>query len=296
MFFLLDIFYKKTNGNYPFFKYCPKIFHKHYFNKKTKFCLGYEFNLKEPKTFCEKIRWLALHEKPELKTRLTDKISAKEYINSKLGDGHCAKILGVYNNFDEIDFKTLPNKFFLQGNNGCQMNYFVSSKVKTYLYSENLKKEIKRWLSTNFYYQSLEPQYKNIKPMILAEELFEDYKRNYKKDYNVHCINGEPMFIGVHRQRYYNELYTLDWKLYPCYIGTKVDYDKLPEPQFLKEMIEYSKILSKDFSYVRVDFYAGKSNLYVTELTFLPFAGFIQFNPREYDLKLGELLKLPKDL
>ena len=50
--------------------------------------------------------------------------------------------------------------------------------------------------------------------------------------------------------------------------------------------------LSKGFKYVRVDFRDCKDRVIFGEMTFSPFSGFIQFNPKEYDLKMGEKLIL----
>ncbi len=55
-----------------------------------------------------------------------------------------------------------------------------------------------------------------------------------------------------------------------------------------------TKILSKDFPFVRVDFFEVNEKLYIGEMTFYPGNGMEPFNPCEWDRKLGNLLKLPK--
>ena len=57
-------------------------------------------------------------------------------------------------------------------------------------------------------------------------------------------------------------------------------------------MIEFSKKLSSKISFLRVDFYEINGNLYFGELTFYPASGFGKFEPKEWDLKLGNLIDL----
>ena len=84
--------------------------------------------------------------------------------------------------------------------------------------------------------------------------------------------------------------------------GTKIplirdDYEDigiLEMPKCLKEMIEAAKVLSKDFPFVRVDFFLVGESFKFAELTFSPASGYMPINPKEYDLKWGNLLDLPE--
>ena len=60
-------------------------------------------------------------------------------------------------------------------------------------------------------------------------------------------------------------------------------------------MIEFARKLSKDFALVRVDFYNVDGKIYFGEMTFTSASGVDVFKPAEYDLKLGEMLELPKN-
>ena len=57
-------------------------------------------------------------------------------------------------------------------------------------------------------------------------------------------------------------------------------------------MVEMAKILSKDFPYVRVDFYDVDGKIYFGEMTFFPESGYYGFLPDEFDFILGEKLHL----
>lgn len=68
--------------------------------------------------------------------------------------------------------------------------------------------------------------------------------------------------------------------------------EEIPRPKNLDEMLYYSKELSKDFKFVRVDFFEANKELYFGEMTFTPFSGYVHFEPDSYDLHYGNKLKL----
>lgn len=65
-------------------------------------------------------------------------------------------------------------------------------------------------------------------------------------------------------------------------------------PKHFNEMMKIATKLSKDFPFVRVDFFDTKNKLYLSELTFYPGGGLVPYNPQNFDRKLGDMLKLPK--
>jgi hypothetical protein len=58
-------------------------------------------------------------------------------------------------------------------------------------------------------------------------------------------------------------------------------------------LVELSKVLSKGFPHVRVDFYEVDGRVYFGELTFYHFSGFQPFIPAKWDKVFGDWLKLP---
>ena len=47
-------------------------------------CTGRELNLKEPKTYCDKINWIKLYGVTSEMTRLSDKYLVREFVNGNL--------------------------------------------------------------------------------------------------------------------------------------------------------------------------------------------------------------------
>ena len=65
-------------------------------------------------------------------------------------------------------------------------------------------------------------------------------------------------------------------------------------PKYLDEMIEISKILSKEFPFVRVDFFEIEGRILFSEMTFTPGGGFMTIDPEEYLQKWGKMIKIDK--
>ncbi len=295
--YILDKFFEKTKGFYPFFKYCPKKYTNYYINKRASLALGYEYNWEKPRTLNEKIRWLIYNENLELKSKLTDKILVKGYVASKIGENHTAELYGIYDNFDKIDFSILPGKFVLKANHGWKMNMIVRDKNFLNIHKKDIRDLTKTWLKINYEEYSVEPQYKNISHRLFTEHLRPiGRNKNYRCDYKVHCLNGKPTFIEIpfyKEERKYYQFYTTKFELLNFSCFDKLINENLPFPSFWDEMIEYAEILSKDFSYVRVDFAPDKKNLHVVELTFTPCSGMIPFTDNKIDFEYGEMLELP---
>ncbi len=293
---VLDKYFEKTQGFYPFFKYCPSKYHLYYINKRASKTLGYEYNYLEPRTFNEKVRWLIYNEKLKIKSLLTDKIKVKAYINEKIGEVRCAPIYGIWENFNAIDFSYIPNKFVLKVNHGWKMNFIVGNKRYLMENKPEIKKITNKWLKTKYEQYSLEPQYSFIDPKLFIEHLIEqDTYNNF--DYQVHCFNGEPVMIETLRKtadkKYVTRFYDTDWHKLPYELSGFDIAEELKRPDFLNEMLAASKVLSKDFSYVRVDF--TKSNdghLYVLEMTFTPHSAIMPFKFISHDFELGKLLEI----
>lgn len=295
--YLLDIYFNKTKGWYPFFKYCPKRYQDYYLRKKASDFLGYNYDDKNPKTLNEKIRWLIFNEKKDLKTKLTDKILLKSYIADKLGPHHSAEIFGIWDKFEDIDFSSLPNSFALKANHGYKMNIIVKNKTFIYRHYKQLRKMTNNWLKVNFGLCNLEPQYYGIKRHLFAEYMRKDTYNNIKEEYKVHCFNEEPLYIElpVKNKGLFYHFYNTNWQLQQFSIDKHLpdSITGIEKPIFLDEMLKYSKALAKGLSYVRIDFVYSENSLQIVEMTFTPWAGFMPFKPLSFDYELGNILKLP---
>ena len=117
------------------------------------------------------------------------------------------------------------------------------------------------------------------------------------RDYKFFCFDGEPkaMFVASDRASDYVKFDYFDLDFNHLDIKQKYPHAEKPlrKPVTFDQMIELSKVLSKGFPHVRVDFYEVDGHLYFGELTFYHFSGFMPFEPGKWDKTFGDWLELP---
>lgn len=260
--------------------------------------MGYELNLNFPQTYNEKIQWMKLYENSSQKTKLADKYLVREWVASKIGENYLVSLLGVWDNFEEINFDELPEQFALKANHGCGWNIIVKSKKE--FDQKGAGKSFQNWLSTNFAYRNgLELHYKDIPPKIIAEQFLHNGDGDLY-DYKVWCFNGVAKFIMFLAERNSDNghglkmaFYSRDWDLLPFVYSYPQYTQPVPKPDNLDELIYVSEKLSKGFNHVRVDFYRlDDGTLIFGEMTFTSAGGRCLWNPPSQDLLLGEMIDL----
>lgn len=268
---------------------------RRYLEGKCKAKYGQSFNLDNPKTFNEKIQWLKLYWYDPLVTMCSDKYAVREYIKNRGLEHILNGIIGVYKNADEIDISLLPNRFVMKCTHGCHMNVICYDKVHF-----NWKKErgrLNMWLKLNYSYNGGEWVYRDIKPQIVIENFLCDDDNNNIKDYRIFCFNGKPKAIHVDydvHTNYRRTIFNTKWELQDMEYARPINVHKtIVKPICLDEMLEYAKILSKPFPFVRVDFYVVNGKALFSELTFMPSSGYGKFKPEEYDAVYGSWITLP---
>lgn len=268
------------------------IFLMLYFPLRT----GSKLNLRNPKTFNQKLQWLKIHNRNPLYTDMVDKLKSKEWAAKIIGNEHIVKTLAVWNTPNEISFDKLPQEFIIKPNHNSGEGIIIC-KDKKKLDLELTKKIIFKAFKNNYYRYNREWPYLNVERKIFAEELLKNDADVDLKDYKFFCFGGEPKFLKVdlnrfhgHRANYYN----LDWELqdfgeerYPA--DPKIIVEK---PENFNEMVEFAKKLSKGQPFLRVDFYSVNGKTYFGELTFYPASGMGKWYPEGMDRKLGELIDL----
>ena len=257
--------------------------------------VGYPLNLDNPKTFNEKLQWLKLHDRNPLYTKMVDKYEAKKYVADIIGEEYIIPTLGVWDNFDEIDFDKLPNQFVLKCTHDS--GSIAICKDKATFDKKAARKKLERGLRYNYYYAGgFEWPYKNVKPRIIAEKFMVDESRTELKDYKVFNFNGEPKIIQVDYDRFVEhkrDLYGADWhKLEYALAYAMNPGHEVNRPQKLEEMLDLARKLAKGHAFLRTDFYSINDKLYFGEMTFYPEAGFGKWSPNEIDDKLGNCVNI----
>ena len=254
-------------------------------------------NLKNPQTFNEKLQWLKLYDRKPLYTTLVDKYAVKKWVADKMGQEHIIPTLGVWEKAEDIDFDKLPSQFVLKVNHDS--GGIVICKDKSKLDKKAAITKLSKALKNNGYWYCREWPYKNVKPCIIAEKYMEDTKTKELRDYKFFCFNGIPkmLFIASDRQNSKEEtkfdFYDMEFNHLSFTNGHPNSNKHIDKPSSFNEMVKLATILSKDIPHVRVDFYEIDGKIYFGELTLYHWSGLKPFNPKEWDKKIGDWLKLP---
>ena len=256
--------------------------------------IGSDYNDSNIRTIQDKFNWLLVHDSPELKTDIVDKVLLRNYSRKILGKDICVPLIKIYKNVDEINLDELPEQFVLKCNHGSAMNIICNNKSNFDI--NKAKTLLNNWMSINYGLIKYEYQYLNIKKKIFAER----FLMNNLTDYKFYCFNGFPKLIKVQAEfkngrkmyHYYDE----NWKI--TNIETNLGWNirlpeiKFPKPKHFDLMIKYAKEFAKDFLFVRVDLYEFNDTIYLSELTFTPANVLSPFKDESQRLYLGSLLNL----
>lgn len=254
-----------------------------------------KLDLKNPKTFNEKLQWLKLYNRKPIHTTMVDKIAVKDYVSAAIGEEYVVKTLGVWDRFEDIDFDNLPDKFVLKCNHDS--GSVVLCRDKATFDKEQARDVLTRGLGNNAYYYGREWPYKNVKPRIFAETFMQDAEYDFLPVYKIFCFNGQPKIIQtIQNDKQPNETvdyFDTDWKQ----LDIRQDFPNsacpVDRPEKLGEMLELAERLSAEESFLRVDFYVVNGRIFFSEFTFFTDSGFGQFYPEKWDSILGEWLTLP---
>jgi len=259
---------------------------------------GYKLNLRNPKTYNEKLQWIKLYDHNPLMPKCCDKYTVRSFIK----DMGCADILNklIWVGFkpEDIPFDSLPEKYVIKVTHGSTFNIINdgTKPIDRSIVINNCRK----WLRAKFLPCYGEWFYGIEKPRIIIEEYIESEDGQQLKDYKVFCFNGEPHYIRVDTDRFTNHrdiIYTTNWSPIPgAHMGHGCGEPTIQKPKCLSIMLEYSRKLSSPFKHVRVDFYVINERLVFGEITFTNGAGFDKFSPFELDIEMGKLLSLKDTL
>lgn len=257
---------------------------------------GYKLNLKNPKTYNEKIQWIKLHDLNPLMPKCCDKYAVREYVESK----GCGEILNtlIWEGFNpaDIPFDELPDKFVIKVTHGSTFNIICTDKSK--LNREDVIGKCNKWLKAKFLEAYGEWFYGIERPRVIVEKFLDDGTGRLR-DYKIYCFNGIPRYIGVDsgddsKGTHFKDIYDTDWNLIK---GYEMAYPNsgvaLEKPEALDDLLKYARILSEDFLHARTDFYIVDGKVVFGEITFSNSAGFGRVAPEEFALKMGGYLELP---
>ena len=262
---------------------------------KTKYRLIFarRLDLEHPTTYSAKLQWLKLNDRRSEYTRMVDKIEAKKYVASIIGNEYIIPTLKMYDSINQVNFDELPKQFVIKCTHDS--GSVIVCKDKDKLDKKKALEKLNKGLKQNFYYQTREYPYRSVKPRLIAEQYMEDESGYELKDYKIFCFNGQPKmsFVASDRQKEGEDtkfdFYDLEWNHIPVTNGHPCSKNGIPKPKNYEKMLEIAAKLSEGIPHVRVDLYNINGKIYFGELTFFHWSGFMPYEPDEWDYSVRKM-------
>lgn len=269
-----------------------------YLRRYFRAAMGKELDLEHPQTFNEKCQWLKLHDRKPEYTKMVDKIEAKRYVASILGEEYIIPTLGVWDSPDEIDFDALPEQFVLKCNHNSGLGMCIC-RDKSKLDIPKVRRELRKGLRENYYLHGREWVYRDVPRKIIAEKYMTDSSDSSDfTDYKFFCFNGYADCVMVCLERLSGDtkfyFFDKDWNLKRLNPRGKNAPEgfTIPKPEQMDKMFEIAANLSKGLLFARIDLYQSNGHIYFGEITFFPASGFDANLLPETDAYFGNLIHL----
>ena len=160
---------------------------------------GKEINIEKPESFTEKLNWMKVYDHNSLYTTLVDKYLVKDYVSHIVGTEYVIPTIGVWDNADDIDFDSLPDKFVLKCNHDSG-RVFICKDKSNFDFVE-AKRCLNEQLNKDYYQGGREWVYKDVPRKVIAEEYIEDLADN---NYKFFCFRGKvkALYVAPYREKY----------------------------------------------------------------------------------------------
>lgn len=256
-------------------------------------------NLKNPRTYNEKLQWLKLYDRNPIYTKMVDKYEVKSIVSERIGNHYVIPLLGVWDTPKDINFDLLPEKFVLKVTHGGGNSGVVICRNKDCLDIVSVIKKLNKCLTYDGYTGNKEWPYKDVPRRVIAEEYMEDIETKELRDYKFFCFDGEPKLLFVASGRGRQKEPNFDWfDMEYNHIPLKTehpnsDINHLPQkPHCFEEMKQIAAKLAQGIPHVRIDLYEVNKRIYFGEYTFFHWSGINRFDPEEWNYTMGEWIKL----
>jgi len=256
---------------------------------------GYELNLKNPRTFNEKVVVKKLHDRNPLLFLTGDKYNVKNLLLEKFGEASKDFIIPTLfsgKDYNKIPFESLPEEYIVKGCHLSGDNLIVTKDRK--ISKSELISHCRYLLTRDITIPGHAWFYKKIPKRIIIEPLLRDEKGKIPQDFKFFCFSGKVKMFQVDFERSTSlkrSLFNSDGD----FVDGRIYYPngiKQHGIKDLKKMIEFVEGLTFNLDFVRVDIYIINDRPIFGELTHYPGAGYSRIFPYELDLTLGNYWQL----
>lgn len=248
-----------------------------------------------PTRFTEWIQWQKLYTNDPVMATCIDKITFKDYALDKLSENYTVPLIKVWNSPEDVSIDDVPKKCTIKSNcSDCGNNIIIVDENNP-IRPEQLEEIKSLWFDEiRMPCNSFSNVYHRIVPRVLIEENIGDVI-----EYKFFCFNHKPEFLYVTSDHFVNyentkvhplSFYDMDWNYMDVTYGKQPSLPGLEKPECFDEMADMALRLSKDFKFVRVDFFLTQNRFYLAELTFDPGGGLTKY-PESFDRHMMDLLR-----
>lgn len=260
---------------------------------------GYKLDLKNPRTFSEKIQWIKLNDRNPLMPRCADKYEVRGYVEERGCGSYLNELLWHGSDPEQIPFDDLPERYVIKATHGSTFN-IINDGSKP-IDRAQVVTQMRKWLATDFlpcYGEWFYGLRGGAEPSIVVERYLEGDSLRGLDDYKVFVMNGKARFVLVCTGRangsHCEDIYDLSWShMTDVDMGEPRSGLEIPRPDCLDEMIKAAETLAEPFAHARVDFFLRKGSPIFGEITFTSGSGFDRFHPHAFDVEVGDMLHLP---
>ncbi len=230
-----------------------------------------------PKTETDKFLWRKLFDHNPLFTMACDKLAAKDYALKLVPELKTARVIWSGTNLDELPAEALEGDVVFKANHGSGWNVLVRKENADI---EELKATGRRWVSRTFGWRHSQWGYINARRMVLVEEMLLDENGPVATEYKVHVSAGLTSYVYIKKDAPTGR----DWAAFDrsgeLIVESSGSDIAANLPAQFGKLVEMGEVLGASFDYIRVDFYLIRDEIYFSELTAYPMAGFTAFYPR----------------
>jgi len=251
---------------------------------------GRILNLRNPRTFNEKIWHRKLYQRDPKMVSWADKLKVKELVADVAGPSYVLPTLWQGESAGGIPFDSLPRPYVLKTNHGACGKDMLFVRTGERINHSEARETMQAALEQTYGLYGREWAYSQIKHKVFAEPMMIGEDGGVPADYKFHVFDGKVRFVELHANRFSEHRvnhYTEDWQLLPFELELP-NLDTAPSPPAcFGEMKRVAERIGARFDYVRVDLYEHRSQVIFGEVTFYPGGGSLRFRPAVWDLRYG---------
>lgn len=254
-------------------------------------------DMRNPRSFTEKVIFRKLYDKNYLYTKCSDKYLVRGYVAKRIGPDTLVPLLFETAEPQELlGMDTWANTVF-KPNHGALMVEILPADEPPLAAKLHVVDKCRQWLGTDYSTLYNEWHYSRIARRILVESFVGERDRP-SLECKIHCFPQRDGSVSTMVQMISDRFASKAMSFYlggversdvVRTIGEQPPRIEGPCRAMVADALDMSRALCEDFNYVRVDWLITPGKLYFSELTFTPGAGLSSSFGGELDRRLGEL-------